>query len=40
MNLYHTETPEHFRGRGFAEIVVHAAFEYAKLNGPIVQFVL
>ncbi len=32
IELYHTYTPPHLRGRGLAEKVVHAALEYAKEN--------
>ncbi len=32
MELYSTFTPPKLRGRGLAEKVVHAAFEYAKEN--------
>jgi uncharacterized protein len=30
LDLYSTYTPTQLRGQGFAEKVVHAAFEYAK----------
>jgi len=33
MDLYHTYVPEVFRGRGVAERLCKAAFEYAKANG-------
>ena len=33
MDLYHTYVPEAFRGRGFAEQLCRAAFEYAKAEG-------
>ena len=33
IDLYHTYVPEVFRGRGLAEQLCHAAFEYAKANG-------
>ena len=33
MDLYHTYVPEAFRGRGFAEQLCRAAFEYAKAGG-------
>lgn len=33
IDLYHTYVPEVFRGRGVAERLCHAAFEYAKANG-------
>ena len=33
VNLYHTYVPEVFRGRGIAEQLCKAAFEYAKANG-------
>ena len=33
MDLYHTFVPEAFRGRGFAEQLASAAFEYAKAGG-------
>ena len=32
-DLYHTYVPEVFRGRGVAEQLCKAAFEYAKANG-------
>ena len=32
LNLYHTYVPEIFRGRGVAEKLCKAAFEYAKAN--------
>ena len=33
INLYHTYVPEGFRGRGIAEKLCKAAFEYAKTQG-------
>ena len=33
LDLYHTEVPPVFRGRGIAEQLCRAAFEYAKANG-------
>ncbi len=30
MDLYHTFTPEELRGKGIAEILTNAAFEFAK----------
>ena len=33
LDLYHTYVPEVFRGRGMAERLCKAAFEYAKANG-------
>jgi len=33
VDLYHTYVPEVFRGRGVAERLCQAAFEYAKANG-------
>ena len=33
LDLYHTYVPEVFRGRGMAEKLCKAAFEYAKANG-------
>ena len=33
MDLYHTFVPEAFRGRGFAEQLCRAAFDYAKVQG-------
>ena len=33
IELYHTYVPEIFRGRGIAETLCHAGFEYAKANG-------
>ena len=37
MDLYHTYVPEVFRGRGVAERLCKAAFEYAKANGlPVI----
>ena len=33
MDLYHTYVPEVFRGRGMAEKLCKAAFDYAKANG-------
>jgi len=33
LDLYHTYVPEVFRGRGVAERLAHAAFEYAKAEG-------
>ena len=33
LDLYHTYVPEVFRGRGIAEQLVKAAFEYAKAGG-------
>ncbi len=33
MDLYHTYVPEVFRGRGVAEQLCKAGFEYAKANG-------
>ena len=33
LDLYHTYVPEVFRGRGVAEKLCKAAFEYAKANG-------
>lgn len=33
IDLYHTYVPEAFRGRGVAEKLCRAAFEYAKANG-------
>ena len=32
IDLYHTYVPEVFRGRGLAEHLCRAAFEYAKAN--------
>ena len=32
LDLYHTYVPEVFRGRGIAEQLCKAAFEYAKAN--------
>ena len=32
LDLYHTYVPEVFRGRGIAERLCKAAFEYAKAN--------
>jgi predicted GNAT family acetyltransferase len=32
LDLYHTYVPEAFRGRGMAEKLCKAAFEYAKAN--------
>lgn len=32
LDLYHTYVPEVFRGRGIAEKLCKAAFEYAKTN--------
>ncbi|MBI4342135.1 MAG: N-acetyltransferase [Candidatus Omnitrophica bacterium] len=32
IDLYHTYVPEAFRGRGMAEQLCRAAFEYAKAN--------
>ena len=32
LDLYHTYVPEVFRGRGMAEKLCQAAFEYAKAN--------
>lgn len=32
LDLYHTYVPEVFRGRGIAEQLCRAAFEYAKAN--------
>ncbi len=32
LDFYHTVVPEAFRGRGIAERVVGAGFEYAKAN--------
>ena len=32
LDLYHTYVPEVFRGRGVAERLCQAAFEYAKAN--------
>ena len=32
LDLYHTYVPEVFRGRGIAEKLCKAAFEYAKAN--------
>jgi len=32
LELYHTYVPEVFRGRGIAERLCRAAFEYAKAN--------
>ena len=32
MDLYHTYVPEFFRGRGMAERLCKAAFEYAKAH--------
>ncbi len=36
LDLYHTYVPEVFRGRGVAEQLCKAAFEYAKANQLIV----
>ena len=33
LNLYHTYVPEVFRGRGIAEQLCRAGFEYAKAHG-------
>ena len=33
LDLYHTEVPPAFRGRGIAEQLCRAAFEHAKTNG-------
>lgn len=33
IDLYHTYVPEAFRGRGVADKLCRAAFEYAKANG-------
>ena len=33
IDLYHTYVPEIFRGRGLAEKLCKAAFEYAKKEG-------
>ena len=33
LDLYHTYVPEVFRGRGMAEKLCKAAFDYAKANG-------
>ena len=33
LDLYHTYVPEVFRGRGVAERLCQAAFEYAKASG-------
>ena len=33
IDLYHTYVPEVFRGRGLAEKLVKAGFEYAKAKG-------
>jgi predicted GNAT family acetyltransferase len=33
IDLYHTYVPEVFRGRGIAEQLVKAGFEYAKAHG-------
>lgn len=33
LDLYHTYVPEVFRGRGIAEQLCKAAFEYAKAQG-------
>lgn len=33
IDLYHTYVPEVFRGRGVAEQLCKAAFEYAKVKG-------
>ena len=33
LDLYHTYVPEVFRGRGMAEKLCKAAFEYAKASG-------
>ena len=33
LDLYHTEVPPAFRGRGIAEQLCRAAFEHAKANG-------
>ena len=33
LDLYHTYVPEVFRGRGMAEKLCQAAFEYANTNG-------
>ena len=33
LDLYHTDVPEVFRGRGIAEQLCQAAFAYAKANG-------
>lgn len=33
LDLYHTYVPEVFRGRGIAEQLCKAAFDYAKTNG-------
>ena len=33
IDLYHTYVPEVFRGRGMAEKLCKAAFEYAKASG-------
>ena len=35
MDLYHTYVPEAFRGRGVADKLCKAAFEYAKAKGLI-----
>ena len=37
IDLYHTYVPEVFRGRGVAERLCQAAFEYAKANQLIVR---
>ena len=36
LEFYHTFVPEEFRGRGLAEQIVRAGFEYAKANKFIV----
>ena len=36
IDLYHTYVPEVFRGRGVAEQLCKAGFEYAKANGLMV----
>ena len=35
IDLYHTYVPEVFRGRGIAERLCRAAFEYAKREGLV-----
>jgi predicted GNAT family acetyltransferase len=43
MMLVHTEVPPQLEGRGFASMLVRAAFEYARENGldvlPVCSFV-
>ena len=37
LDFYHTFVPEAFRGRGMAERLVGAGYEYAKANGLTVR---